>query len=1628
MESVLDEKKRRLLALLMKEKGIDPAKTPVLPLPRRAAPAFPLSFAQERLWVIDQLEPGSAAYNLPMALRLHGRLDPEVLARVFSEIVRRHETLRTTFGVASDGRPVQVIAPPAPVSVPRVDLSDLAPEVRQEELSRLAHEEAALPFDLARGPVLRLRLFLLEEEEHGLFLTLHHIASDGWSNGILVGEVGALYGAFSRGLPSPLPELPVQYADYAAWQRQVFSGEYLEKALSWWRERLTDAPVLTLPTDRPRPAVQGLSGATVFADLPAALLADLKALARAEGATLFMVVTAAFQALLSRLSGQTDLTAGTPVANRHKTEVEGLIGFFVNTLVLRTDLSGEPSFRELLGRVRQAAIGAFQHGEVPFSQVVEEVRPERSLSHTPLFQAMCALGNAPSSDLEVPGLRLTPVPASADSVLFDLNLIVGETAEGGRTVLQFRTEIFDRPTILRLLESWATLLAAVAAAPDLRLPDLPLLPESERHQVLYEWGPGDGETAAPAGLLHQAFADRAAAAPDAPAVEAGGVTLSYGELRRQALAIAHRLRALGVGPEDRVAVCVERSAGLAAAILGVLEAGGAYVPFDPAHPRERLAYMAEDAGIRLILASEGTAERVAGLGEILDLADAGEETGFAPAAVTPDHLAYVIYTSGSTGRPKGVMVTHRAAAAFMRQAVRIFGLSSDDRVLQAVSPGFDVSVGEIFVALSSGACLCPSEAEIPSGPDLAAEMLTRGLTAALTTPAVLASLGPGAELPALRILGVGGERCPAGLARRWAPGRRFFNVYGPTETTVFVTFHEGAGGDGSPPIGRPLPGTRAYVLDRHGNPAPVGVPGELAIGGAQLARGYRGHPDRTAASFVPDPFGPGGGRLYRTGDLVRWLPSAELDILGRIDQQVKVRGVRVEPEEIEAVLGTHPEVRELGVVVREGRLAAFVVPRDEATFSPDPLRAFLRERLPEAMVPSFFVPLPALPWTASGKLDRRALAKIAPAATPEPSEAPRTPMEEVLAGLWASVLGVERVGISDNFFDLGGHSLLATQLVSRVREAFGVEIPLRILFEVPTVAALAARIAAGGEGRVLPPVVPVPRDGFPPLSFAQERLWVLDQLEPGMVAYNLPTGLRLVGRLRPDVLARAFSAISCRHEALRTTFAVSGEGEAGGAAVQEIAPPVPVGLPLADLTGLPDGARDGEIRRLAFEEGTRPFDLVRGPVWRTLLARLGEDDHALLVTLHHIASDGWSMGVLVREIVEIYGAFAQGLPDPLPELPVQYADYAVWQRRVFGGGALEASLAFWRRELAGAPVLDLPTDRPRTGLPGAAAGTEFLALSREGTDALEALGRRHGATLFMVTMAAFQALLARHSGQSDLTVGTPVAGRLRTELEPLIGFFVNTLVLRGDLAGDPRFVDLLSRTRARSLAAFAHQQVPFEQLVVELNPERSLAHTPLFQVMLALQNAPEGNLEVPGLSFRPLEAGSPGAKFDLTLTLGEGASGLAGALEYRTALFDAATIRRMLGHLATLLAGVAADPDTLLSDLPLLPEAERRQVTAEWSGPWASFPETACLHELFDRQASGAVAVTFEGESLTYGELRVRANGVARRLSRLGVGPESRVGLAAERSFDLIVGLLGILKAGGAYVPIDPSYPEERLA
>ncbi|MEA2690922.1 MAG: hypothetical protein QOJ16_309, partial [Acidobacteriota bacterium] len=1645
------------------------------PAPVQATPgaARVLSYAQERLWFVDQYEPGKAAYNMAAALELRGLLSAPALAASLGEIVRRHEVLRTRIATA-EGRPYPVVDEPSPLRLPLIDLTAL-PGARRERLADLlAAEEAQRPFDLAAGPLLRAVLLRLADDAHTGLVTVHHIVCDGWSLGVLVHELSALYGAFRLGRPSPLPELAIQYSDYGRWQREWLTGGVLEWQLGYWRERLAGAPrVLDLPADRPRPAARSGRGDEVPLTLPPWLGETLGRLGREHGATLFMVLLAGWDALLCRYTGQRDLLVGSPVANRTRLEVEGLIGFFVNTLVLRAELATGSTFRDLLGRVRATTLGDLAHQDLPFERLVEELAVERDTSRTPLVQVVFSLENAPRLAFDLPGLALAARPIEVETSKFDLTLTLAQgegEAEGGLTGrLRYSRDLFDATTLERLAGHLGVLLGAAAADPELPLAALPLLTAAERHQLGIEWN--DLAVSYPEGdFVHRLFAAWAARTPDAVAVVGEETLLSYGELKGRADRLSRYLRHLGVGPEALVGISARRSAEMVVGLLGILGAGGAYLPLDASYPRERLAFMLADAGVRVLLTQRevfASLRESAGLAALPALPEEivflDDPAGWLPAAaggerpsLTADHPAYVIYTSGSTGQPKGVVITHRSFANRLRFHAAT-DLAGGARLLQKTSISFDVSLLEIFGPLLAGGSmvLCrPGEERDAAalGRQIAAERITH-VTFPPSMLAVLLEDESFEGADSLRIVVTGSEPVPSDLPGRFH-GRlsaELFNRYGPTECTIAVTAWKCRRGaaDHPLPIGRPIARAELSLLDAEQRPVPAGVPGEIFIGGVCLARGYLRRAAETAERFVPNPL-PGavpGSRLYRSGDLGRHRPDGAVEFLGRLDGQVKIRGFRVELGEVEAVLRAHPGIADVAVVDRlepagTRCLVAYVVPREgESRLEAAELRASVAAWLPGYMVPSGFVLLPALPVGPSGKADRRALQESGPEpgweeedrnAAPAP---PATPIEELLAGIWAEVLGRERVGREDSFFDLGGHSLLATRVVSRVRAAFGVELPLRRLFEQPTVAGLAGEVeammaAAGGSG--MPPVLPAPQAGPAPLAFSQQRLWVLDRLDPESSSYNLPGRFRLVGELDVAALAASFGEIVRRHAVLRTTFA-----ERQGNPVQVTVPEAAFFLPRVDLTGISGGAgevaRQAEADRLAAAEADRPFDLARGPLLRVTLLALGEREpaeHVMLATMHHIVSDAWSVGILAHELAALYRAAVEGLPSPLPELTIQYADYARWQRDPRTAEAVEGQLGYWRERLAGAPtVLELPTDQPRPAVRIGRGEGRAVALGAPLSAALATLSRRSGVTLFMTLLAGFETLLARHSGQDDLLVGTPVSGRQRLEVEGLIGFFVNTLVLRGELSAAATFRDLLGRIRVTTLEALAHQDLPFERLVEQLALERDLSRTPLFQVMFALQNAPRAAFALPGLVLeaRPFQQGI--AKFDLVLNLFEGGMGIAGELHYDRDLFDRSTISRLAAHLGVLLDAAAADPDRPLAALPLASPAEHQQLVAEWNDTRREGSGAGTLYDLFAaqaRRAPEAPAVIFADESLTYRELELRARRVARGLVELGIRPGGLVAIWMRRGLDLVPVLLGILEAGAGYVPLEPDWPTER--
>ncbi len=1679
----LSEAQRALLARRLK--GEAPAAAPAAAtIPRRpqGAPA-PLSFAQEQLWFLDQLTPGMTAYSMPFPLRLQGRLDRAALAAGFAAIRRRHEIVRATFQ-APGGKPRMMIGRVAG-DLPLVDLTALPAPGRDRELARWADAERRRPFDLGRGPLLRTALLRLAAEEHVLLFNAHHIVFDGVSMDILIRELGLFYEARCAGRDAALEALPIQYADYAHWQRQWLEGQVLERQMGYWKRQLAAAPpVLELPADRPRPPHPSFRGKVLPVELGEELSGALAALSQRREATLFMTLLAAFQALLYRITGQQDLLVGTPIAGRPRKELEVLIGFFVNTLVLRTDLAGtagrSPSFADLVARVRQVALDAYAHQDLPFERLVEELQPRREGSFNPLFQVMFAFQSLASGGLRTPALVMSSLPPAGVTAKFDLTLILDERGAGISGTLEYSTELFDESTMRRFVLHFQHLLAGIVADPAQRLTELPLLGPVERQQLIAEWN--DHAALQPRwelpdrATLGELLAARAARAPEAVAVVCGGAAvdervLSYRELDARAHRLADQLRALGVAAEVPVGIAARPGPELVVGLVGILQAGGVYLPLDPTLPAERLTFMLRDAGARVVLAGDAVAASLPPPSNPhppapLSQADpppsrerggkSGDPPGFAvvsldgpqaaasreapPLRLHPQNLAYIIYTSGTTGVPKGVGVSHRQVLPILYWFLRYFPIDERTRVLQTLSYCFDFGLFELLTTLLAGGTLWFLPAEEQGDPSRSLEAVARHrINTVHATPSFFRELArPGRGLEGLATVHLGGEALSRDLVRQIAAAAdadcRVYNGYGPTETSInsaiFALREPGFRGE-TVPIGRITARSTGYVVDPRGRPLPMGVPGELVIGGEGVARGYQNRPALTAERFLPDPLAAAAGtRLYRTGDLVRWLGDGNIEFLGRIDHQVKIRGFRLELGEIEAVLRQAPGVGECAVLARgdragSTRLIAYVVAADPAPGAEE-LRGWLDERLPDYMVPWAFELLDQMPRTPSGKLDRADLGRrpLPERQRPEAAAAAgENPGEQLLAGIWCEVLGVERVGRDDDFFQLGGHSLLATQVVSRVRELFEVEVPLQRLFDAPTVAGLAAALEPlRAEGRaVAPPVVPVAREAAGmPLSFAQERLWFLDQLEPGTAAYNVPAAVRLSGGVDAARLERALNAVAARHEALRTTFA-----PAAGRPYQVIAPRIDLPLPGVDLRRLPAAAGEAEARRLATAEALAPFDLAAGPLIRATLLELAPDDHVLLVTMHHIVSDGWSIGIFLRELT----AFWDGTP--LAPLPVQYADYAHWQRGWLRGEVLEAELGYWRKQLAGIPQgPQLPTDRPRPARQSFRGGSCAIALDPELSAALAALGRRTGTTLYMTLLAIFQLLLHRVTGQDDAVVGSPVAGRGTREIEGLIGFFINTLVLRSDLAADVPFAELLAAVRGVALDAYAHQELPFERLVEELQPERNLSTSPLFQVLFVLQNAPQPAIEIPDLRLETMPFEGETAKFDLGLALAEAGDRIEGVLEYNRDLFDAVTAERLAGHFRDLAAAVVDDPGRRISQLPWLTPGQRHQLLVEWNDSAVDEGPGHCVHELFAAQAARrpeATALTFEREHLSYGELDRRTNQLAHHLRALGVGPEMRVGLCAERSVELVVGMLGILKAGGAYVPLDPEYPLPRL-
>ncbi|WP_217155099.1 non-ribosomal peptide synthetase [[Mycobacterium] fortunisiensis] len=1647
---------------------IGTAESQLAPLVAMERPEIvPLSFSQNRLWFLDQLQGPSPTYNMAVALRMQGQLNVDALGAALADVVGRHESLRTIFA-APDGVPQQIVLPAEQTDF-GWDVVD-ATGWSETELDEAVGAVARHPFHLGTEIPMQARLFRISDDEHVVVSVAHHIAADGLSIGPLVRDLGVAYLCRCAGMSPVWNELLVQYVDYTLWQRAQFGSlddehSLIAGQLAYWRNALAGMPErLQLPTDRPYPAVADERGATVSWTWPVELQQQIAQVARAHNATGFMVLQAALALLVGRLSASSDVAVGFPIGGRRDPALDDLVGFFVNTLVLRVDVGGDPTVAELLDQVRSRSLAAYEHQDVPFEVVVEQLNPTRSLNHHPLVQVMLAWRSLPAEASEqialaLGDLQVTQLPLDSHTARVDLAFSLDErwTDAGEPTgiagTVEYRTDVFEAARIEALVARLQRVLEAMIADPNRRLSTVDMLAAEERARLDQLGNRALLAQPAPAPMsIPELFTAQVHRAPEAVAVTAGDLSMTYRELDEAANRFAHRLSGAGVDSGDCVALLLERSAEAVVAMLAALKLGASYLAIDPALPEARVAFMLADAAPEIVVTTSELRSRLAGHDvAVLDIEDATNlevagqpSSGFPPP--DPEAIAYLIYTSGTTGTPKGVAVAHRNLAHLADSPP--VGLPAEQVWTQCHSYAFDFSVWEIWAALLGGARLVVVPDAVTRSPADFHDLLVSEQVNVLTqTPSAVNALRPqGLESVSLLL---GGEACSAEVVDRWAPGRVVINAYGPTEATVYASMSApltpGSAGAGVAPIGAPVPTAALFVLDERLRPVPEGVVGELYVVGRGVAVGYIGRTGLTASRFVACPFGAPGTRMYRTGDLVRWRSDGQLDYVGRADEQVKIRGYRIELGEIQAALAELDGVEQAVVIAREDRpgdlrLVGYVT----GTADQVKARAALAERLPAYMVPAAVVALPAVPLTVSGKLDKRALPAPDYQGT-DTYRAPTTLTEEILAGIFAQVLDVDRVGVDDSFFDLGGDSLSAMRLIAAVNAGLDTAVAVRVLFEAPTIAQLAPRIdGAAGHSE---PLVAGPRPEVVPLSFAQSRLWFIDQLQGPSPIYNIAVALRLHGELDADALGVALADVVARQDSLRTLFPA-----VDGVPRQLVLPAeqADFGWDVVDATLWPESRLGAGIDSVT----RHSFDLATEIPIRAQLFRLAEDEHVLVAVVHHIAGDGASITPLVRDLGVAYASRCSGAAPRWADMPVQYVDYTLWQRTRLGeltdsDSRISAELAYWERALADMPErLQLPTDRPYplvADYRGARLDVDWPAeLQRQ----VAAVAREHNATSFMVVQAALAVLLSNLSANPDVAVGFPIAGRGDAALDDLVGFFVNTLVLRVELSGNPTFAEVLAQVRRRSLSAYEHQDVPFEVLVERLKPTRSLTHHPLVQVMLAWQNFAWQDSDAAGLSLgelqvAPMPVDTQTARTDLTFTLSERwtpdgePAGIGGGVEFRTDVFDVASVATLVERFRRVLATLTADPMRLLSTVDVLDDAEHARL--DEVGNRAALTHSARRAQSSDgesiaavlaaqvRRTPDAVAVTWEGRSMTYRELDDAASRAARALAAHGVGPGQRVALLLPRTGDAIVSMVAVVKTGAAYVPIDPAVPMARM-
>ena len=1611
---------------------------------------LPLSFAQQRLWFLEQLEPGTPFYNIPETYRISGDLNTDALEKAINKVIERHETLRTSFH-SENGVPYVVIEPELKFDLNIVELTGLNGVERENRIKEIIKEENSKPVPLEKPPLFRAKLLKLSESEYVIVLVIHHIISDDWSTKVLMQEISIIYESIVKNVEYPLPELKIQYVDYAAWQKEWLSGKVLEEQINYWKNTLSDIPpVLDLPTDRPRPAVQTFNGSYLSFELPGEIGELISKISKEEGVTSFMILLAAFDTLLSKYSGQEDIIVGTPVANRTQDEVENLIGFFVNTLVLRTDLSGNPTFRDLLKRVRETSLGAYAHQDLPFEQVVDLVQPERSLSHSPIFQVMFTLQNTPKRERSLSsGITISSVAAHSGTSKFDLTMfMVGEGKHYGGA-LEFNTDLFDESTIASMIDRFKKILFEMLSHPDKKIGDVSLMSEDESKNLIALLNSTE-EINQPVNTFVDEFYKTASKFAKEKAVVINNNEFTYGQLNKDSNRLARYLQSLGVKQDSLVGVYMNRSYEMIVSLIGIMKAGGAYLPLEPQYPPERIKYMIEDSACQIVLTTPELSNKINNISskiiEINNLFYNFEQFDDTDLniKIMPENLVYVIYTSGSTGKPKGTLLTHRGLANYLNWCLHAYPVDKGIGSVVHSTFAFDATVTALYPVLLTGKAiyLVDNENEL----DGLKEILTKHKKFSLVkiTPAHLEVLANLLEPPEAKHVTasfiIGGENLTTEQIKFWqrnAGDTLLFNEYGPTETVVGCVVYEASGykGKGSVPIGKVIPGATIYVLDKFLNPVPEGIPGELYIGGVGVARAYLDKPDLTAEKFIPDPFSSRDGqRMYKTGDLVKILPGGNLEFIGRIDDQVKVRGYRIELGEIEEAIRNLSMVSEAVVVLKangkgEEILAAYVVPNSGLSKEKliQDIKNSLGKVLPEYMIPPAVVVLDELPLTVNGKIDRKKLPDVEFNRNDVKTEfvEAKTKEEKTLVGIWKELLGIENIGIKDNFFDLGGHSLIVTQMISRIREEFGIELPVRKIFENPTIENLSFAIQNENRVSSIPPLKRAERNKPIPLSFNQQRIWFLEKLNPGQTIYNMQTAVKISGELSFENFEKSVREVIRKHETLRTVFR-----EVDGIPHQVILDEIDSVITTINITG--EGDKQYQVKQELLKDAKEIFDLEKGPLFRIKVINTGENENVIAVTMHHIISDGWSINILMSELIRNYLELRKNPNYTTEPLEIQYADYSVWQRDWLKDEMLEKEIEFWKNELKGAPpLLELPLDKKRPPVKTFNGSHLSFNFDEELGERLIEFCAERNVTPFMFLVTTFNILLSKYSNQKDIVIGTPIANRNRKELEKIIGFFANTVVLRTRIKSGITFEDLLQQVKENTLRTFAHQELPFEKLVEELQVERELSYTPVFQVMFVLQNN-KLNLNVDTenkIIFSPVESQSTETQFDLTLSMYANENKWGGTFEFNTDLFYPGTIEKMIRHFEQMVKSVVNNPLATVPKIDLLTAEEKNKLLAISKGESRTYEFENVLDrfEKISNECAGNVALRYNNVNITYTELNKLSNSFANHLIAEGINKEEIVGVMTGDPLQTVISMLGIMKAGAVYLPVDKNYPEERI-